>query len=204
MAEEQQRKTGGGLQRLVLWALIAGLLAVVWWLASERNQRHFHLAAQNGSVVIERGRYFPTGTAQSDEKFYQPIPIPPAEKAPGEQEFDDQNTLDRFLFDLLTQWAQDLAKKGDTHGAAEMVTRASQLPGITYAQSQALQGLSADLSWDDAQTDLKAAASSIESARRKLQAVQAGKGSRALDAQALDQSLAPLQQQLQNSGKQPR
>jgi hypothetical protein len=204
MADAEKPKSGGGFQRLVLWFLIVGLLAVVWWLASERNQRHFHLIANNGAIQIERGRYFPTGTGSSDEKAYQPIAIPPAEKAPGEQEFDDQNALDRFLFDLLTTWAKDLAKKNDTHAAAELVARASELPGITYAQSQSLQGLSADLSWDDAQTDLKAAASSIDNARRKLSSVQAGKGSHALDAAALDLQLQAVQRSLENSGKQAR
>jgi hypothetical protein len=204
MADAEAKRSSGGLARLVLWFVIAALFAAVWWLASERNQRHFHVAAQNGAVQIERGRFFPTGTGTSDEKAYQSIAIPTGEKAPGEQEFDDQNTLDRYLFDLLAVWAQDLAKKGDTHSAADLVARASQLPGITYGQTQSLQGLSADLAWDDAQIDLKTAAAAVESARKKLSAVQAGKGSHALDAAALDQALQPIQKSLENSGKQGR
>ena len=51
-------------------------------------------------------------------------------------EFDDQNALDRYLFDVPRRWAQALAKKKDTHGAAAGFgrTRASQLPGVSPAR----------------------------------------------------------------------
>jgi hypothetical protein len=196
MAEATPKPSSGGLSRMVLWLLIAVLLAAVWYLASERNQRHFHIVAQNGSIVVERGRFFPTGTGASDDKAYAPIAVPAGEKAPGEMEFDDQNALDRYLFDLLATWSKGLAKKNETHGAAALVDRASQLPGLTGAQVQALSAMSADLSWDDAQTDLGSAAKLLDDARRKLAAVQAGKGSHAMDAAALDLSLQTLQRSL--------
>jgi hypothetical protein len=197
MAEVAPKPSTGGLSRLVLWLLIAVLLAAVWYLASERNQRHFHVVAQNGAVVVERGRFFPTGTGASDEKAYAPIAVPAGEKAPGEMEFDDQTALDRYLFDLLAAWAQVLEKKSDTHGAAALVDRASQLPGLTGAQVQQLNAMSADLSWDDAQTDLASASKLLDGARRKLAAVQAGKGSHAVEATALDLSLQTLQRSLE-------
>jgi hypothetical protein len=196
MAEATPKPSSGGLSRMVLWLLIAVLLAAVWYLASERNQRHFHIVAQNGSIVVERGRFFPTGTGASDDKAYAPIAVPAGEKAPGEMEFDDQNALDRYLFDLLATWSKGLAKKNETHGAAALVDRANQLPGLTGAQVQALSAMSADLSWDDAQTDLGSAAKLLDDARRKLAAVQAGKGSHAMDAAALDLSLQTLQRSL--------
>jgi hypothetical protein len=197
MADVAPKPSTGGLSRLVLWLLIAVLLAAVWYLASERNQRHFHVLAQNGAVVVERGRFFPTGTGASDEKAYAPIAVPAGEKTPGEMEFDDQTALDRYLFDLLASWAQVLAKKSDTHGAAALVDRASQLPGLTGAQVQQLNAMSADLSWDDAQTDLASASKLLDGARRKLAAVQAGKGSHAVEATGLDLSLQTLQRSLE-------
>jgi len=87
MAEGTAKPSSGGLSRMILWLLIAVLLAAVWYLASERNQRHFHVVAQNGAIVVERGRFFPTGTGASDEKAYAPIAVPAGEKAPGEMEF---------------------------------------------------------------------------------------------------------------------
>ena len=149
-AEAAPKRSGGALSRLVLWLVIFLLLAAVWWLASERNQHHFRTVAQNGFLVIERGRFFPTGTAASDEKAYAPVPIPQGEKAPSEMEFDDQNALDRFLFDVLSHWADVLAKKNDTRAAAALVERAGALPGLTGGQVQQLAAMSADLSWDDA------------------------------------------------------
>jgi hypothetical protein len=192
----EAKASTGGFSRLVLWFLIAVLLALVWYLASERNQRHFHLVAQNGAVVIERGRFFPIGTGTADEKAYEPIALPAGEKAPGEMEFDDQNALDRYLFDLLAGWAQTLAKKNDTHAAAALVDRLSLLHSLTGAQIQQLAAMSSDLSWDDAQTDLASAAKLLDGARRKLSAVQAGKGAHAVDATALDLSLQTVQHSL--------
>jgi hypothetical protein len=192
----EAKASTGGFSRLVLWLLILVLLAAVWYLASERNQRHFHVVAQNGAVVIERGRFFPMGTGASDEKAYAPIALPAGEKAPGEMEFDDQNALDRYLFDLLAGWAQTLAKKNDTHAAAALVERAGQLPGLTGTQVQQLGAMSADLSWDDAQTDLGSASKLLDGARRKLSAVQAGKGSHAVEAAALDLGLQTVQHSL--------
>lgn len=203
-AAPQKRSGGGAFSRLVLWFVILLLLAAVWWLASERNQRHFHTVAQNGFLVIERGRFFPTGTAASDEKAYAPVPIPQGEKAPGEMEFDDQNALDRFLFDVMSNWAQVLRKKNDTRGAAALVDRASALPGLTGGQVQQLAAMNADLSWDDAQQDLVSAEKLVEAARKKLSAVQSGKGSHALDAAAQDQGLQTVQQSLQTLAKPPK
>jgi hypothetical protein len=201
MADAKARPSGGGFSRLVLWFVILLLLAAVWYLASERNQRRFRTAAQNGALVIERGRFFPTGTAASDDKAYAPIPVPAGEKAPGEMEFDDQNALDRYLFEVLSNWAQALAKKNDTHTAAALVERASALPGLTGAQVQELSALSADLSWDDAQTDLSSAVKLVEAARRKLSAVQSGKGSHALEAAAQDAALQTVQKSLEGLAK---
>jgi hypothetical protein len=201
MAETAAKTSGGGFSRFVLWLLIAVLLAAVWYLASERNQRRFHVVAQNGAVIIERGRFFPTGTAPSRDKAYGPVAIPNGEKAPGELDFDDQNALDRYLFDLLATWVRSLSKKGDTHAAAALVERASGLPGLTGAQVQQLGALSADLSWDDAQTDLASAVQLLGGVRRKLAAVQAGKGSHTLEAAALDQGLQGVQRLLEGLTK---
>ncbi|MGH2904911.1 MAG: hypothetical protein ACRDK7_15215, partial [Solirubrobacteraceae bacterium] len=91
MADPAPKSGGGGLRAVVLWLVIAALLAAVWWLASERNERHFRVSAENGQVLIERGRFFPIGTAASSDKIYAPIAVPAGEKAPVEMEFDDQN-----------------------------------------------------------------------------------------------------------------
>jgi len=200
MAEEAVARRGGGLQRFVLWLLIIGLLAAVFWLASERNEHHFRVAAQSNVLVIERGRFFPLGTVAlpATDKAYGPIAIPAGEKAPGEMEFDDQNALDRWLFDLLGTWARNAGKRGDGKAAAQLVDRASALPGLTGAQMAELNSLRSDLAWDDAQTDIGNAAQMVEGARRKLEAVRQGNGAHAADASALSGKLEAVQNTLKD------
>src|SRR5438874_12692841 len=168
MAEQAARR-GGAFQRLVLWLLILALLAAVGWLASERNQHRFRVAAQGSLLVIERGRFFPTGTAPlpPTDKAYGPVPVPTGEKPPADTEFDEQNALDRWLFDLLGSWARSAGKSGDDRTAAALAGPANALPGLTAAQVAELSTLRADLAWDDAQQDIASAAQLIDGARRK-------------------------------------
>jgi hypothetical protein len=197
MAEEAAPKRGGGATRaVVLWLVIAALFATVWWLASERNERHYRATGENGNLVIERGHFFPTGSGPAPEKMYAPIPVPPGEKAPGEMEFDDQNSLDRYLFDTLAAWAKAAAKKADTHTAAALVDRASQLPGLTGSQMTELSALKADLAWDDAASQEQQAVQLLDAAVRNLQQVEAGKGPRALDAAKEAERVKGIAQQL--------
>ena len=207
MADEAKR-SGGGLQRLVLWFVIAALLGTVWVLASERNERHFrvatHVVTDNKShqyeLIIERGRFFPMGTAPSGDKVYAPVPIAAGEKPPPEMEFDDQNALDRYLFGVLSEWAKQTAKKGDTHEAKEFVDRANQLPGLAGAQIAELMAMKADLAWDDASSSVLQAAALLDVAVQNLQAVTAGKGPRAQAAQQEAERLHGIAQELANKG----
>ena len=202
MAEAAQpKRAGGGFQRLVLWMLIFGLLAVVWWLASERNERHFHLAAANSVLVIDRGRFFPMGTARIDAadptygKAYGPLQIPAFAKVP-DMEFEDQASLDRALFDLVQPWAKTLAQKGDVANAQVLVDRASLLPGLTAQQHAQLAGLEGDLAWTTAHSDLQQAARLLLSARRKLEQVRDAAGEHALEASAVSRQLVGVVDEL--------
>ena len=196
MAEAAPARGGSGLQRAVLWLVIAALLAAIWWLVSDRNERHFRVAAQGDHLVIERGRFFPIGTVAlgANDKLYGPIPIPAGEKAPAETEFDDQNALDRWLFDILSGWAK--AKKSETKLAAPLVERAAALPGLSGAQMAELNSLRADLAWDDAQADTANAAALVDAARRKLELVKQHNGAHAADAAALQAKLQGISNDL--------
>jgi len=135
------------------------------------------------------------------DKAYGPVPVPAGEKPPADTEFDDQNALDRWLFDLLGSWARNAGKKGDGRTAAALVDRASALPGLTGAQIAELNALRADLAWDDAQTDIATAAQLVEGARRKLEAVRQGNGAHAADASALSGKLEGVQNTLRDLSK---
>jgi hypothetical protein len=203
MAEQMAARRGGGLQRFVLWMVIAALLAAVWWLASERNQHRFRITTQGSTLVIERGWFLPIGSAPipATDKVYGPVALPAGEKPPPDMQFDDQNALDRWLFDLLLTWAKNASKKGDDRAAAAVLDRASALPGLTGAQVAELTTLRADLAWDDAQQDIANAEQLIEAARRKLEAVRQGNGAHAADAAALSGKLDAVQHTLRDLGK---
>ncbi|HET7786728.1 MAG TPA: hypothetical protein VFL36_12220 [Myxococcales bacterium] len=200
---ERPARGGGGFSRFILWLVIIALLAGVWWLASERNERHFRVAVEGNQLVIEKGRFFPMGTGPvaAGDKMYAPVPLPAGAKPPAEMEFADQNSLDRWLFDTLSGWARDAAQKGDTRTAAGLVDRASALPGLTGAQMSALSGLRADLAWDDALTDLANATNAVDAARRKLEQVRQGGGAHAADAASLSGKLEPIQGALKDAVK---
>jgi hypothetical protein len=195
MADEP--RSPGGLRAVVLWLVIAALLATVWWLASERNERRYHVSPQGTQLLVERGRFFPTGTASIPEsdKLYGPIAIPKDQKPPAEMDFEEQNSLDRWLFDVLNGWAKDAAKKNDTKTAAVLAERAAQLPGLTGAQVGELTALQADLAWDQAQADQDQAAQLLDDAARKLGLVQQKNGAHALEA---GQRIPQLQEAAKN------
>lgn len=202
MADEPKRGSGV-LGRLVLWVVIAALLATVWVLASERNERHFRVTTQSGQLVIERGRYFPTGTRLATEKIYAPVAPPAGEKPQAEMEFDDQNALDQYLFGVLGGWAREATKKGNTRTAAALVERLLALPGLTGAQFAELNALKAELAWDDAHGEVQQAVKLLDEAVRNLKTVAAGKGVHALEAGREADKLQPLADQLRASAPQP-
>jgi hypothetical protein len=198
MAEEAKPRGGGALQRLVLWVVIVLLLGTVWILASERNERHFRTVAENGRLVIERGRFFPTGTTPSSDTVYAPLDLPDGGKPPGEMEFDEQNELDRYLFGAIQSWAKEAAARNDTHTAGRLVERASALPGLTGSQIAELTAMKAELAWEDAQAGARQAAALLDAAVRNLQMVGAGKGIHAFEAQQEAERLHALAESLRS------
>jgi len=209
MADAQPARRGGALSRLVLWLLVLGLLAAVWWLASERNLRRFAWRPDESVLTISKGRFFPLGMANiaSDDpqlgKVYGPIPIPQGAKV-SEQEFDDQTALDRALFDLMVPWARANAQKGDEKSIGEagrLIDRANALPGLTAEQHQQLAGLRGELAFTAARQELLQAAKLVLSARRKLQSVEEGGGEHALEAGPMLRELEGIQGLLEDSSQ---
>src|SRR6267143_3025572 len=206
-AQTQPARRGGGLSKLVLWLLVLGLLAAVWWLASERNLRRFAWRPDESVLTISKGRFFPLGMANvaSDDpqlgKVYGPIPIPQGAKV-SEQEFEDQTALDRALFDLMVPWARANAQKGEEKSIAEagrLVERANALPGLTAEQHQQLAGLRGELAFTAARQELLQAAKLVLSARRKLQSVEEGGGEHALEASPMLRELEGIQGLLEDA-----
>ena len=193
MADETVKKGSGIGARLVLWFVILCLLGTVWVLASERNEHRYALGSSNGKLVVSKGRYFPTGTARDPK--YPEIAIPAGAKAPPDAEYDDQNALDRALFDVLFPWARDLSAK-DPAQAQALVERASQLPGLTPSQLTQLASLRSGLNYTTAMDELQQAQKLVDSARRRLQTVKDAGADRALEAGRALQQLQPVSDEL--------
>ena len=208
-AQTQTARRGGFFSRLVLWLLVVGLLAAVWWLASERNLRRFSWRQDESALTISKGRFFPLGMANiaPDDaqlgKVYGPLPVPQGTKV-TEQEFEDQTALDRALFDLVVPWARADAQKGEEKSIAEagrLVDRASALPGLTAEQHQQLAGLRGELAFTAARQELLQAAKLVLSARRKLQSVEEGGGEHALEASPMLRELEGIQGLLEDASQ---
>ena len=208
-AQTQPARRGGGFSKLILWLLVLGLLATVWWLASERNLRRFAWRVDGQTLIISKGRFFPLGMASiaADDpqlgKVYGPVPIPQGGKV-SEQEFDDQTALDRALFDLVVPWARADAQKGEEKSIAEagrLVERANALPGLTAEQHQELASLRGELSFTSAKQELLQAAKLVLSARRKLQSVEEGGGEHALEAAPMLRELEGIQALLEDASQ---
>ena len=194
MAEETVKKRGSGTgARLVLWFVILLLLGTIWILASERNEHRYALSSANGKLYVSKGRYFPTGSARDPK--YPEIPVPKGAKAPADAEYEDQNALDRALFDVLLPWAKELSLK-DTPQAQALAEQASQLPGLTPAQLAELATLRAGLNYTTALEELQQARKLVDSARRRLQAVKDAGADHALEAGRSLQQLQPVSDQL--------
>jgi len=208
MAEDATR-TRRGLPKAVLWLLVFALLGAVWWLASERNLRRFSWAPDGSVLAISKGRFFPIGMARiaPDDpqlgRVYGPIPLPQGAKI-AEQEFEDQTSLDRAIFDTIVPWARADVQKGDEASiaqATQLLDRASFLPGLTADQHQQLSALRGELSFTAARQDLLQAAKLVSSARRKLQAVEEGGGEHALDAVPMLRGLEGIQGLLEDAAQ---
>jgi hypothetical protein len=209
MADETQAaaggKGGGALSRLVLWLLILALLAVVWWLASERNARHFTTEVREGRLVVGRGRFFPMGSrfVVSDDgelwKLYQPLQLPAGMKPPPDREYDDQAQLDQGLFSTVIAAARQAAQKSDEAALAQadaLAARAGQLPGLSAAQLGELAALRGDLALTAAKGDAATALRLVRAARARLEEARRVSGERAPQvaafAAALDEAAAAL------------
>ncbi|BDG03662.1 zinc ribbon domain-containing protein [Anaeromyxobacter oryzae] len=191
MADEQRRSGGGGF---LAWLLILALLAVVVWLASERNARTWYLAPDEGRLVVLKGYMLPAGRQvfktndPALAQAYAPIVLPPGKAPPPEQSFDDRSALDQALYDLLAGWAREDIGSGDPsrleRGLA-YIDRAEHLGGVSQAQRQDLAALRGESGYFEAQKLLERATDELRDASAKLGDAARSRSSHAMDAQLL-------------------
>jgi hypothetical protein len=189
---------GGGFSRLLTWLIVLGLLAAVWWLASERNARRFTLETRDNTLVVGRGRFFPIGARQLGPedgelwKLYAPFPLPSGVKTQPGGEYDDQTQLDRALFVDALACARQAAQKADAASLAQaeaLAARTSLLPGLSPAQQDELASLRGELALNAARGDATAAIKLLRAARARLEAARKVGGDRVAQVEALSAAL---------------
>jgi hypothetical protein len=188
-------------RQLLAWAIILGLAALVFWLASERNARQWFLVPEDGELVVKKGMPFPAGRARfkADDpqlaEAYAPVKPPPGAPAPGEQAFDDRSALDQALYDLLSRWARDdiATEKPElvARGLA-FVARAERLAGVSASQREDLRALRGESGYYEALWLLERGVEDLRLARERLRLAADSPTRHAAEAFVLVRRLDPL------------
>lgn len=193
-------RRGGGARAALLWLAVLLLLALVLWLASERNARTWYLVPDEGRLVVMRGVMLPVGRHAFEApepalaQAYAPVVPPPGRPLPPERSFEERSLLDQAIFDLLSGWARDEIASADPvrlDRALGYLARAEKLPGLSPAQRDELDGLRAESGFHEARRLVARAAAELRDAADKLRRAAASRSARAPEANALLRDVEP-------------
>ncbi|HET8539721.1 MAG TPA: hypothetical protein VFL83_07600 [Anaeromyxobacter sp.] len=194
------RRAGIGMRGALAWVAILLLLALVLWLASERNARTWYLVPDEGRLVVMRGVLLPVGRHAFEAQdpalaqAYAPVVPPPGKALPPERSFEERSLLDQALFELLSGWAKEEVASADAvrlDRALGYLARAERLPGLSPAQRDALEGLRAESGFHEARRLVARAAGELRDAADKLRRAAGSRSARAPEANALLRDVEP-------------
>lgn len=186
-APEPTPKKSGFFKSLGTWLMVLlmiGLTGAVLYLLSDINRRTYRLAQVGQQMVVQKGKFFPTGFeayTPSEERLlnaYSPVTVPTDSLVPGGQVFEDRTDLDRALFAILAGWAREHLGSDDvtlSSQAAQYIERCIQLPGVSEEQRKDIAILRADLSYRQGQSLLAGIVQQLEAAALQFkQAIEEG------------------------------
>ena len=164
--------------------LMLGLSGAVLYLMSDLNRRTYRLAQVGDTMVVQKGRFMPTGfeNYQPEEnrlsQAYAPIEVPSGARVPGGQTFEDRTDLDRAMFSILAGWAREQLGSEDltvASQAANYIERCVLLPGVSEEQRRDISVLRADLSFRKGQNLLTGIINQLEAAAAQFrEAIEQG------------------------------
>ena len=193
-------RAGGTLKSAIAWVAILGLLALVTWLASERNARSWHLVPSEGRLVVMRGLMLPAGRAaftSSDPALaqaYAPVVPPPGKTLPAERTFEERGLLDQAIFELVAGWAREEIAAGDParlERGLGYLSRAEKLPGLSPSQREDLTALRAESAYQEAIRFLSRAVDELREASDRLRRAAASRSPHAGEAGVLLREVEP-------------
>jgi len=193
-------RAGGTLKSAIAWVAILGLLALVTWLASERNARSWHLVPSEGRLVVMRGLMLPAGRAaftSSDPALaqaYAPVVPPPGKTLPAERTFEERGLLDQAIFELVAGWAREEIAAGDParlERGLGYLSRAEKLPGLSPSQREDLTALRAESAYQEAMRFLSRAVDELREASDRLRRAAASRSPHAGEAGVLLREVEP-------------
>jgi hypothetical protein len=194
------RPRGGGVKGLLAWVAILALLALVVWLAAERNARTWHLVPDEGRLVVMRGMLLPVGrqafetSDPATAQAYAPLVAPPGKPLPAERSFDERSLLDQALYEILAAWARDEIAGGDPahlERGLGYLARAERLPGLSSAQRDDLTALRAESGYLEALRLVARAAEELRDASEKLRRASGSRSPHATEAGLLLRDVEP-------------
>jgi len=193
-------RPGTGMKGAFAWVLILGLLALVLWLASERNARAWYLVPDEGRLVVMRGVLLPVGRHGFESpdpalaQAYAPLVAPPGKTLPPERSFEERSLLDQALYELLAGWAREeiaSAEPARLDRGLGYLGRAEKLPGLSPAQRDDLEGLRAESGYHEARRLVARAAEELRDAADRLRRASGSRSPRAPAAAALLRDVEP-------------
>ena len=201
MSDTTEHPRGGSTFRgAIAWIAILGLVAMVTWLASERNARTWSLVPADGRMVVMRGYTLPIGRGAFETSdpgsaaAYAPIVPPPGKAVPPERTFEERGQVDQAIYDLVSGWAREEVASGDParlERGLGYLARAEKLPGLSPSQREDLAALRAESGYQEAMRLVSRAVDELRDASDRLRRAAGSRSPHAADAGRLLRELDP-------------
>lgn len=204
------QRVATGARRLLTFLVVVALVALVGYLASERNARTYWLETRGDQLTILKGRMLPIGSAPWHPKdptlaeTYAPIPLEGhrLETSVLQQRFSDRDDLDRALFGILEQLARPRLASDEPKALAQgfaYLRRAKRLPAITQDQRTMLARMESELAWYQAKLKLEQARQLLGEALGQLEVAATGRNRNAQKATQLAAQIAAPTRQFEDA-----
>lgn len=166
------------LRKLIVALIVLGLGGAVVFLLSQLNARTYALQVIDGSLVVTKGRLFPTGSEPyrpsdpAQREAYAPVPLDGT--SPGSvvnEQFTEREQLDRALFEVVSGLAKARITSDDPRVLEQglyYLHRAEKLSGASEEQRQSLKAMRSEAAYYLARSKLDQAREEVAEAITQL------------------------------------